>query len=398
MVLPFVTLPYLVRVLEVDNFGLVNFAVAIVGYFNILVSFGFELSATKLVSIHRDNKQKISEIFSAVTCIKAVLFFISLSILTILVYTIDSLNEYIALYYVTFGLVLGNIIFPTWFFQGVEKMKFITIISVITKSLFTIFIFVLVQDKNDYIYVPMLNSIGAIIGGIIALQIIFKTFAIQLYIPKKKVLLFYLKDSYYYFVSRVANNGSRYLATTVIGAYFGHTMVGYYTLVEKLFYAFSTIGGLISQTIYPYMSRTRDLKLLKKIIGVTLFFVVPISLLLMYFNEFILRVVFDVENEIASTIFLLVFSGSIFSILSAIIGYPLLAAFGYPKHANNSLIYSSIIYLAYISIAALVTKNIYYVSFSLVVYTLSGFIFRIYYIDKTKLFTTNLMGSINKEK
>ena len=198
MILPFVTLPYLVRVLEVDNFGLVNYAVSIIGYFNILVSFGFELSATKLVSIHRDNKKKISEIFSAVTCIKSVMFFISILILTLLVFLIDSLNEYKTLYYVTFGLVLGNILFPTWFFQGVEKMKFITIISVITKSLFTIFIFILVQEKNDYFYVPMLNSIGTIIGGIVALQIIFKTYSVQLYIPKKKVLIFYLKDSYYF--------------------------------------------------------------------------------------------------------------------------------------------------------------------------------------------------------
>ena len=392
MVLPLITFPYLVKVLGIENFGLVNFSLSIIGYFNILVSFGFELSATKDISINRDNKQKMSEIFSTVILIKIGMFIISLSTLTILIFLIDSMNNHLLLYYTTFGIVLGNVIFPSWFFQGIEKMKYITIINVISKILFTIFIFILVQDKEDYIFVPMLNSIGAILGGIIALRIVFKTYSIKLSIPAKHIIFQQLKESYYYFVSRVANNGSRYLSTTIIGVYFGNTIVGYYSLVEKLFYAFTSIGGLISQSIYPYMSRTQDLKSFKKILLSTIIITLPILSALMIFNEPFIILAFGIKNEIVSKIFLIVFSGAMFSIVSSIIGYPLLAACGYPKYANNSLIYSSLIYLLYIVIAVLVTKNIYYVSFSIVVYMLTALLFRIYYIKKTAL----LKGGINE--
>ena len=392
MVLPLVTFPYLVRVLGIENFGLVNFSLSVIGYFSILVSFGFELSATKEISINRDNKEKISEIFSAVMCIKTGMFIISFIILTLLICFIDSMNEHLILYYTTFGIVLGNVLFPSWFFQGIEKMKYITIISVITRILFTIFIFVVVRGKDDFIFVPLLNSIGSILGGVIALRIIFKTYSIKLYIPAKQTIFLQLKDSYYYFISRVANNGSRYFSTTIIGAYFGYTIVGYYTLVEKIFYAFTSFGGLVSQSIYPYMSRTKDLKNLKKILFGSIIFTLPIISALMFFNEFLLMLVFDIKNEMVSNIFLIIFSGAMFSIVSSIIGYPLLAAFGYPKYANNSLIYSSLIYLLYIVIAVLVTKNIYYVSFSIVVYMLTALLFRIYYIKKTAL----LKGGINE--
>ena len=82
MILPLLTLPYLVRTLGVENFGLVNFALSIIMYFHILVSFGFELSATREVSIHRENLDKVSEIFSAVMMIKTIFMFISLLILS----------------------------------------------------------------------------------------------------------------------------------------------------------------------------------------------------------------------------------------------------------------------------------------------------------------------------
>ena len=386
MILPLITFPYLVRVLGIDNFGLVNFSLSIIGYFNILVSFGFELSATKDISLNRENKQKLSEIFSSVTIIKIGMFIFSIAILSILILFIDSMNENLRLYYATFGIVLGNVLFPSWFFQGVEKMKYITIITVITRSLFTIFIFILVQSEDDFIFVPLLNSISAIIGGIIAIYIIFKTYTIRFYIPKKNIILKQLKDSFYYFISRIANNGSRYFATTIIGAYFGNTIVGYYALVEKLFYAFTSIGGLVSQTIYPYMSRTKDLKFFKKTLFLSVIITVPLLLILIYFNEFFLMIVFAIKNEMVSNIFSIVFSGALFSIVSSIIGFPFLAAFGYPKYANNSLIYSSLIYLIYILIILQITNDIYYISFSLVIYMLSGLLFRIYFIKKTQIF------------
>ncbi len=386
LILPLITLPYLVRVLGVDNFGLISFAVSIIMYFNILVSFGFELSATREISIHRENSKKVSEIFSAVMVIKGILFIISFFILSILILFVNTFNEYIILYYATFGIVAGNVLFPRWFFQGMERMKYITIINVISRIIFTILIFVLVRDSKDFIYVPILNSLGSIIGGTYALYLVFKLFSVQLVLPKRNMILSQLHNSYHFFLSRVANNGSRYYATTIIGLYFGNTVVGYYAMVEKLYFAFMSLGGIVSQTFYPYMSRTKNIIFYKKILYTTIGISIAILLPTMYFNELLLQFVFNIESQMLSKIFIIIFSGAIFGIASALIGYPLLAAFGEIKYANNSLIYASIIYAIYITITALVFKNIFLVAFSLVVSSLIGLLFRIYYINKVKIF------------
>ncbi|HBZ3253572.1 TPA: oligosaccharide flippase family protein, partial [Klebsiella pneumoniae] len=64
--LPLLTVPYLVRTIGIANVGLLAFAGAVCTYFQIITDFGFNLSATRQVSINRSNKSILNEIYSSV--------------------------------------------------------------------------------------------------------------------------------------------------------------------------------------------------------------------------------------------------------------------------------------------------------------------------------------------
>ncbi len=104
-------------------------------------------------------------------------------------------------------------------------MKHITYVKVTTGILFAALIFLFVRDSSDFVYVPLLNSLGSIIAGLYALYLAYNVFSIRLVKPRKEMVIYQLKNSSHFFLSRVANNGSRYYATTLVGLFFGNVIL-----------------------------------------------------------------------------------------------------------------------------------------------------------------------------
>ena len=200
-ILPLITLPYLVRVLGPEKFGLIAFAQAFIQYFNILTDYGFNLSATREVAVNRNDKAKISEIFSSVIIIKLGLLLISFLIMSFIVFYFGKFRKNWLVYYLTFGIVIGQAIFPVWFFQGVEKMRYVTFLNISAKLFFVSLVFFFVHHVSDYIYVPIFYSLGYLLSGFLSLYIAVRKFKIRMYFPNLVTIGKYLKDSSQFFLS-----------------------------------------------------------------------------------------------------------------------------------------------------------------------------------------------------
>jgi PST family polysaccharide transporter len=350
-ILPLITLPYLVRVLGPEKFGLVAFAQAFVGYFQIITDYGFNLSATREISINRENKEKVSEIFSSVMVIKSFLFLLSLIIMSVVIFFFKKFRQDPSIYYITFGMVLGQTIFPAWFFQGMEKMKYITFLNILAKLIFTVAIFVFVRESSDYLYVPLLNSLGFIIAGILALWILVKDFGVRFYIPKIVSVNHQLKEGWYIFISTVAISFYTISNTFILGLFTNNTIVGYYSAAEKLVRALQGLWGSVSQTLYPYFSKlfNQDQKKAKetllRVLGLSSVITFLISFFACCLAPFFIPLVLGREYLSSVYVFqILVFV--IFAVgINNILGIQGLVSFGYGKQFSLVVIIAAIINL-----------------------------------------------------
>jgi PST family polysaccharide transporter len=296
--LPLLTLPYLVRILGANLFGLVMFAQSFALFFNVLVDFGFNLSATREVSLHRTDKAKISRIFSSVMTIKFLLIILSLFIITLLVFSVPRFQTDWKIYYLSFGMVIGQALFPVWYFQGIEKMKIITYINILAKTIFTLLIFIVIKEDSDYLLVPILNAIGFIIAGSIGFSIALKN--ITLLKPNKVESIKLFRESSQLFVSNLSVTLYTTTNTLILGLFTNNTMVGVYASMEKLVLAIKNLYTPFFQAIFPWVStksKNEIIVLIKKLllplssIGLLAFIIIFIGakpiLLIIYDNKLI---------------------------------------------------------------------------------------------------------------
>lgn len=364
-ILPLITLPYLVRVLGVEKYGLVMFAQSFIMFFNILVDYGFSLSATREIAVNRDNKAKVTEIYSSVMTIKVLLLGASFAILSGIVFSVEKFTPDATLYLLTFLMVVGQALFPIWYFQGMERMKYITIINILSRVVFTVAIFVFVHNENDYVLVPVFNGLGACIGSVYALWLIRTSFQQRFEFQSLKNIKLHFKDSTQFFLSRVAVSLYTSANAFVLGIFTNNAMVGYYSIAEKLYQAIQGIYGPINQTLYPYVAKERNVKLYKKIFKAVLTINLLGVLVAYFFGESIFSILFSKEIGLESIkVFHIFLLANLFAVPSVLVGYPFLAALGHTVFTNNSVIVAAAYHIIGLSLIAFFYEiTIYSVSF-----------------------------------
>ncbi|MDC0589905.1 oligosaccharide flippase family protein [Porticoccaceae bacterium] len=168
-VLPLVTVPYLVRVVGVHNYGLIAFSLSLAALIQIICDYGFNLSATKEVVSQRNSAANLSGINVSVILIKCVLLLAALGLmLAIINFTGDIFKDY-WIYFFSLIAAAGNTLLPVWYFQGMEKMKYLLVYGVTSKLAYTCLVFYFVVEPENYILVPLLSGVCGLFTSLLAI-------------------------------------------------------------------------------------------------------------------------------------------------------------------------------------------------------------------------------------
>lgn len=257
-VFPLISMPYLARVIGADGFGKIAFASAIVVWIQTISDWGFNLTATRDVAQNRDDTELVSRIISNVLWARSILTLLSGIILLAVVLLVPYLRENADIIFVTFLLVPGHILFPEWFFQAIEKMKYTTLFNLLLKLVFTVAVFVFIHKREDYLIQPLLTTIGYLLCGFGALYLIFKKWGYTLYKPQWSEIFKTIRNSTDVFINNLMPNLYNSFSVMLLGFFGGSTANGIYDGGNRFPVIFYQFQSVLSRAFYPFLSRRPD--------------------------------------------------------------------------------------------------------------------------------------------
>ena len=253
-IIPLVIVPYLLNVLGTENFGRYSFVNSINIYVLIITTFGFNISATKIVSKYRNKRNYLNLYYNTVILIRILLTILVLLPLFFITYYIPSFENDFVSFLFSIGIYFGDIFISLWFFQGVEKMKYIAVIFAIQKLLYILLVFVFIKDGTHYSIIFLLNSITYILVAIITFFYLHKKFKIIFFVPKYKTIKKYFISSLSIFFSTLGISLYRNINIIILGIVSSSYEVGIYSAAEKIVKSFQSITLTISNALFPHIS------------------------------------------------------------------------------------------------------------------------------------------------
>lgn len=174
MLLPILILPYLLKTLSVESFGVYSFVFAFSQFIILFVDFGFNISVTKKIAENVDNDILVKETYWNIIFIKLVLSFVSILPVSFLILFVPKIGIYTEGIILSYIMVFGNVFFPLWWFQGMNKMKHLGLITALSKLLTYPLIFMFVKDKTDYESAILIQSSSFVLASLLTLGYLYK--------------------------------------------------------------------------------------------------------------------------------------------------------------------------------------------------------------------------------
>jgi PST family polysaccharide transporter len=255
VLLPFLTIPYLISKIGLEKFGLLTFVHSLILFLVIFVEYGFNTSTTREISINSHDKKEVERIYSEVFSAKIFLLLICFFLFLMVVFNVDKFRQDYLIYFLYFGIVIGQTLFSLWLFQGLQKMKYVTYVNVFFKTIFTICVFVFVNGVDDIWMVPLFLSAGSLLSGVSSLFIVRFIFGIRYSIPKFQAIKLQLKSGYHLFMAEFYMAVLTYSNVLILGFLSGNVSVGIYSAAEKVIRAAASLLSPVINTLYPHVSK-----------------------------------------------------------------------------------------------------------------------------------------------
>ena len=386
LVTPLLVVPYIVSVCGEENFGKTAVGMAIAFFLIVFIDFGSDIIGVREVAINRDNPEVLNKIFTTTYVVKAIILMIVLTVASIIFILFPYFKSEKIMFTLGLSVLIGQFLNPTWFLQGIENVKWITLLNIVSKCIYLVGIFFTIKKESDYIYINLWWGLGMIVSNFLVFIWIIKKHQFSFLLVNKDEVFKHIRNDFSMFSSQIFVSLQLY-APVVLISYFGNNlMAGQYRIVEQIIVIFKTYIFLFFNYVFPrvcYLIETDFKRGIKNwlIYNSTNFVFVLFGMLFFYFYSYEIVSYFNPTNRYVLSNLLEV---AVFIPLILAISIPLkqlVLAFNYKRF--YVYLTSVMVLFNLLAIVILLPKfQVYGVFYSLIATDLIVIIFYLYQLKK----------------
>lgn len=262
---PLITLPYLTRVLEPEGYAIYAYVLSFMGFVQVFVDFGFNLSGTKRIADAKGLREE-NRAIGAVMQARLLLCLVAAAVVFVVASFIPLMAANMAYTALAFVAVCGKALAPDFVFQGHEQMGPITTRYLASKLVSTVLTFVLVHSIGDILWVPILDILSSAIALAWSFVAAKRLFGTTIEPVPWADSLHELKVSGLYCFSNIAAQVFSSFTTLFVGiAVTDAAQVSYWSLAMTAITAVQQLYNPIVNSLYPHMVKSKDFGFARKI-------------------------------------------------------------------------------------------------------------------------------------
>ena len=251
LVTPLLVVPYIVSVCGEENFGKTAVGMAIAFFLIVFIDFGSDIIGVREVAINRDNPEVLNKIFTTTYVVKAIILMIVLTVASIIFILFPYFKSEKIMFTLGLSVLIGQFLNPTWFLQGIENVKWITLLNIVSKCIYLVGIFFTIKKESDYVYINLWWGLGMIVSNFLVFIWIIKKHQFSFLLVNKDEVFKHIRNDFSMFSSQIFVSLQLY-APVVLISYFGNNlMAGQYRIVEQIIVIFKTYIFLFFNYVFP---------------------------------------------------------------------------------------------------------------------------------------------------
>lgn len=254
VLVPIVLYPWLFVQLGAESLGVVVFAQAVATYFMVVPNYNVETFGTGIVAKGVGFPSKLREDASQLLGLKMLLFAVSTAGYVLLIAIWPFAQHHFWIFFWSSHLLIQEAFLPTWYFQGIERVRTVATLNLLSKGVAIVWILFFVRSADTAYHVPLGYWVGSILAASIA------TFRMGHdlggFNRLQRVAVLQLgREGWPYFITSV--NGYLYVyANRILMGAFGMQYVAYYDLADKWLQMGKAPQQILGLSLFPRISQS----------------------------------------------------------------------------------------------------------------------------------------------